>query len=147
MWELDHKEDWELKNRCFWTVLLEKTLESPLDCKEIKQVNPQGDQSWIFISRTDAEAESPNTLATWYKGPIHQKRSWCWERLKGKGDGGSIWWHSLMKITDSMDMNLNKPWQIVQDRGVWHAAAQGVGKSWTQLWDSSTKTTLKRQKL
>ena len=59
MWELDHKEGWALKNWCFWTVVLEKTLESPLDCKEIKRVNPKGNQSWIFIGRTDAEAEAP----------------------------------------------------------------------------------------
>ena len=59
MWELDHKESWALKNWCFWTVVLEKTLESPLDCKEIQPVHPQGNQSWIFISRTDAEAETP----------------------------------------------------------------------------------------
>ena len=59
MWELDHKEGWEPKNWCFWTVVLEKTLESPLDCKEIRTVNPKGNQSWIFIGRTDAEAEAP----------------------------------------------------------------------------------------
>ena len=59
MWELDHKESWVPKNRCFWIVVLEKTLEKPLDCKEIKPVNPQGNQSWIFIGRTDAEAEAP----------------------------------------------------------------------------------------
>ena len=59
MWELDHKESWVLKNWCFWTVVLEKTLESPLDCREIKPVNPKGNQSWIFIGRTDAEAEAP----------------------------------------------------------------------------------------
>ena len=59
MWELDHKESWLPKNWCFWTVVLEKTLESPLDCKEIKPVNPKGNQSWIFIGRTDAEAEAP----------------------------------------------------------------------------------------
>ena len=59
MWELDHKESWALKNWCFWTVVLEKTLESPLDCKEIKPVNPKGNQSWILIGRTDAEAETP----------------------------------------------------------------------------------------
>ena len=58
MWELDHKEDW-VPNWCFWTVVLEKTLESPLDCKEIKPVNPKGNQSWQFIERTDAEAEAP----------------------------------------------------------------------------------------
>ena len=59
MWELDHKESWVLKNWCFWTVVLEKTLESPLDCKEIQLVHPKGNQSWIFIGRTDAEAETP----------------------------------------------------------------------------------------
>ena len=59
MWEFDHKESWVLKDWCFWTVVLEKTLESPLDCKEIKPVNPKGNQSWIFIGRTDVEAETP----------------------------------------------------------------------------------------
>ena len=59
MWELDHKESWALKNWCFWTVVLEKTLESHWDCKEIQPVNPKGNQSWIFIGRTDAEAETP----------------------------------------------------------------------------------------
>ena len=59
MWELDHKEGWALKNWCFWTVVLEKTLESPLNCKEIQPVHPKGNQSWIFIGRTDAEAEAP----------------------------------------------------------------------------------------
>ena len=58
MWELDHKEGWALKNRCFWTVVLEKTLESPLDCKEIQPVHPKGDQSWVFIGGTDPEAET-----------------------------------------------------------------------------------------
>ena len=59
MWELDHKESWAPKNWCFWTMVLEKTLESPLDCKEIQPVHPKGNQSWIFIGRTDAEAETP----------------------------------------------------------------------------------------
>ena len=59
MWELDYKESWAMKNWCFWTVVLEKTLESPLDCKEIQPVHPKGDQSWVFIRRTDVEAETP----------------------------------------------------------------------------------------
>ena len=59
MWELDHKEGWAVKNWCFWTVVLEKTFESPLDCKEIKPVNPKGNQSWLFIGRMDAKAEAP----------------------------------------------------------------------------------------
>ena len=64
--ELDHKEGWVLKNRCFWTVVLEKTLESPLDCKEIQPVNPKVNQSWMFIGRIDAEAEALILLATWW---------------------------------------------------------------------------------
>ena len=66
MWELDHKESWALMNWCFWTVALEKTLESPLDCKEIQPVHPKGNQSWVFIGRTDAKAETP-ALATWFE--------------------------------------------------------------------------------
>ena len=70
--------------------MLEKTLESPLDCKEIKPVHPKGDQSWVFIGRIDAEAGwswNSNTLATWCKEPTHWKRPWCWERLKAGGEG------------------------------------------------------------
>ena len=72
MWELDYKESWALKNWCFWTVVLQKILESPLDCKEIKPVRPKGDQSWIFIGRTDAEAEAlnlwPPDAKSWFIG-------------------------------------------------------------------------------
>ena len=71
IWELDHKESWMPKNWCFWTVVLEKTHESSLDSKEIKPVNPKGNQSWIFIGRTDAEDD---------EGPTHWRRPWCWER-------------------------------------------------------------------
>ena len=81
MWELDSEESWALKNWCFWTVVLEKTLESPLDCKEIQPVHPNGDKCWVFIGRTDAEAETP---VLW---PPHVK-SW----LIGKDpDAGSNW--------------------------------------------------------
>ena len=86
MWDLDHKVSWMPKNWCFWTVVLEKTLESPLDCKEIKLVRRKGNQSWIFIGRTDTETRTPiiwppdAELTQW-------KRLWCWERLKAKGDG------------------------------------------------------------
>ena len=76
MWELDHKESWALKNWCFWAVVLEKTLESPLDCKEILPVHPKGDQSWMFIGRTDAEAETP---ILWPPDANSQLilRAWC----------------------------------------------------------------------
>ena len=87
MWVLDHKEGWVPKNGCFWTVVLEKTLESPLDYKEIKSVSPKRNLPWIFIGRTDAEAEALfNALATWWEDSAHWKRPWCWERLKAKGD-------------------------------------------------------------
>ena len=97
MWELGHKESWVLKNWCFWTVVLEKTLESPLDCREIKPVNPKGDQSFMFIGRTDAEAESPRTLSTWCQELTHWKRPWCWEILNAGGEGNEIvgWHHQL----------------------------------------------------
>ena len=91
IWELDNKEGWALKNWCFWTVVLEKTLENPLDSKEIKLVSPKGNQSWIFIGRTDAEAEAP---ILW---PRDVKRSWCWERWKAKGEemaeNEMVGWH------------------------------------------------------
>ena len=85
MWELDYKESWASKNWCFWTVGLEKTLESPLDCNEIQPVHPKGDQSWVFTGGTDVEAETPilwppNT-ESWLK------RLWCWERLRAGGEG------------------------------------------------------------
>ena len=92
LWELDHKEGLVLKNWCFWVVVLEKTLEGPLDRKKIKPVNPKGSQPWIFIGRTDAEAEALNTLATWCKGPESWTRPWDWEQLRAGGEGGNRGW-------------------------------------------------------
>ena len=85
IWELDHKESWVPKNWCFWTVLVEKTLESPSDSREIKPVNHKGNQSWIFIGRNDAEAETAVPWASWWEELTHWKRPWCWERLKAGG--------------------------------------------------------------
>ena len=98
MWELDHKERWALKSWYFQSVVLEKTLESPLDYKEIQPVHPKGNQSWVIIGRTDFEAEgSSNTLATWCEKLTHWKRSWCWEILKAGGEGATeeemVGWH------------------------------------------------------
>ena len=107
MWELNCEEGWVPKNWCFWTVVLEKTLESPLDCKEIKPVNPKGNQSWIFIGRTDAEAETP---VFW---PPDEKNWLIWKTLMlGKIEGKRRRWEQRMRwldgITDSMDMSLRK---------------------------------------
>ena len=96
MWELDREESWASKNWCFWTVLLEKTLESPLDCKEIQPVHLKGDESWVFIGRTDAEAETPNTLATLCEELTHWKRPWCWEGLGAGGEGDHRGWDGWM---------------------------------------------------
>ena len=85
-WELSHKETWVLKNWCFQIVVLEKTLESPLDCKEIQPVNPKGNQPWILTGRNDAEAP-----ILWPpEQPTHWKRPWCWERLKTKVEEGRV---------------------------------------------------------
>ena len=89
MWNLDNKESWAPKNWCFWTVVLEKTLESPLDCKEVKLINPKGNQSWIFTGRTDAEAEAP---ILWPPDVKNWKRPWCWERLKTGAEGDNRGW-------------------------------------------------------
>ena len=97
MWELDYKESWVLKNSCFWTVVLEKTLESPLDCKEIQPVHPKGDQSWVFIGRTDVEAESPifwpPDVKSWliWKDPDAGK-DWRQEE-KGMTEDEIVGWH------------------------------------------------------
>ena len=96
LWELDCEEGWALMNWCFWTVVLEKTLQSPLDCKEIQPIHPKGDQSWVFIGRTDVETKT-NTLATWCEEVTHLKRPLCWKKLKAgrKGDTEDemVGWH------------------------------------------------------
>ena len=96
MWELDYKESWGPKNWCFWTVVLEKTLESPLDCKEIQPVHPKGDQSWVFIERTDIEAETPPDVKNWliWKDPDAGK-DWGQEEKEMTEDEKAGWHHWL----------------------------------------------------
>ena len=96
IWELDHKESWVPKNGCFWTVLLEKTLKSLLDCKEVKPANLKGNQFWIFIGRTDAKAEAPTLWLPDTKSWLIEKRPWCWERLRARGKGSNQGWSSWM---------------------------------------------------
>ena len=96
MLELESKESWVLKNWCFWTMVLQKTLENPLDWEDIKPVHPKGNQYWIFIGRTDTEAE---TLILWpldAKKLTHWKRPRCWERVNVGGEGDGRWWDGWM---------------------------------------------------
>ena len=92
---MDYKDSWVLKNWCFWTVVLEKTLECPLYCKEIQPVHPKGGQSWVFIGRTDVEAETPILWPPDAKSWL-LKRPWCWERLKAGGEGDDRGWAGWM---------------------------------------------------
>ena len=132
MWELDYKESWAPKNWCFWTVVLEKTLDSPLDCKEIQTVHPKGDQSWVFIGKTNAE-----TLILW---PPDAKSWLIWK----DSDAGKDWrreekrmiedemagWHPQL---DGCEFEWTLGVGVGQD--AWRAAIHGVTMSWTRLMD------------
>ena len=131
--QLDYKESWAPKNWCFWTVVLEKTLESPLDFKEIQPVHPKGDQSWVFIGRTDVEAETPILLATWCEELTHWERPWCWEKMKVRGKGDDRGWDGWMaSLTQRTWVWVNSgSWQWTGRPGVLQSTgSQRVGHNW-----------------
>ena len=120
MCELDHKGSWALKNWCFWTVVLEKTLESPLDFKEIQPVHPKGNQSWIFIWKDWCWSWNSNTLVTWCKELTHWKRPWCWERLKAGREGDNRGWDGWIASSTQWT------WVWVSSRSWWWTGKPGV---------------------
>ena len=151
MWELDCKERWALKNWCFWTVVLEKSLESPLDGEEIQSVHPKGNQSWIFIGRTDVEAKF-QYFGYLIKELTHLKKMpWCWERLKAGGEGDDRGWYgwmaSLTRLT-GVSVSYRSWWWTGRPGVLQSMGSQRVIHPWvTELsWTEPEKEILKTRK-
>jgi len=141
MWELDYKESWAQKNWCFWTVVLKKTLESPLDRKDIKPVNSKGNQSWIFIGRTNVEAEAPTLWPPDVKSRLLRKDPWCWERLKAGGEGHDRGWNGWMASPTQWTWvwaSSERWWRTGKPGVLWSMRSQRVKHNWATEQQTNT---------
>ena len=142
IWELDYKESWAPKNWCFWTVVLEKTLESPLDFKEINPVNPKGSQSWIFIGNADAEAEAPilwpSNMKSWLIGKDPDAGKGWRQEEKGAKENQMVGWHHPLNGHE-----FEQTLEMMKDREAWHHTVHGVAESDTTDKQQVLKTVWK----
>ena len=150
MWELDYKESWALKNWCFWTMVLEKTLESPIDCKEIQPVHPKGDQPWVFFGRNNAKAKTPILWPLHVKSWLIGKKPWCWERLGAGGEGDDRGWDGWMASRTRWMwawVNSGSWWWTGSPGVLWFRGSQRVGHNWvTELnWTELVKRWVSNQ--